>query len=264
MAARTRRSLLARKISTVPTAFANEPLGGVLVADDIRKLAANGMISDYSEDGLQPASYDLALGHLYYADGCYRDFDEQPIESLTLRFGEFVLVTSLECLSLPDDVVAHAGLVSRRAQGGLISLFSPQIDPGFQGHIVVPLFNAGQRPITLVFGERMFTVEFVRTTKPTTRWIDGRRPLLDIPTSAMLLEGGLGALTRLGDEVDHLREDIAALRHEQTAGQRHEEALGETKRGVTWQRASVFAAFAVAGGAALDDPFLALLRDLFS
>jgi len=162
------------------------------------------MITPVIEGSIQPASYDLGLGDLYCAGGRYTTFRDEGTMSLQLKFGDFVLLTSYECLSLPDDVVAHAGLVSRRAQSGLVSLFSPQIDPGFQGRLVVPLFNAGQRPITLMQGEPIFTVEFVRTTRPAPRWSDGHRALMGIPSDAIDLESGLTALTGLDARIDSL------------------------------------------------------------
>ena len=109
-------SMFTRRLIEQPTAFPTDPPGGVLVDDDIRRLALRGMIDGFREESLQPASYDLGLGELYFADGSYRAFRTPTDRSLKLKFGEFILLTSLECLSLPDDVVAHAGLVSGRAQ----------------------------------------------------------------------------------------------------------------------------------------------------
>ena len=233
--------MFSRSLMELATAFPAAPPGGVLVDEDIRRLAKKGMITTFREGSLQPASYDLGLGDLYFADGSYRAFHDPTNQSLTLKFGEFILLTSLECLSLPDDVVAHAGLVSGRAQSGLVSLFSPQIDPGFQGRLVVPLFNAGRGPITLVYGEPIFTVEFVRTTRRASeRWSDTHAPLMGIPPSAMQLEGGLGALTEISDLVADLRQRLDAaesdVKHmkESIASQRQESSLKLSKSQVRW------------------------------
>jgi len=169
--------------------------------------------------------------------------------SLKLKFGEFILLTSLECLSLPDDVVAHAGLVSGRAQSGLVSLFSPQIDPGFQGRLVVVLFNAGRGPITLILGEPIFTVELVRTTRRASeRWAATHAPLMGIPTSAMQLEGGLGALTEIADDVslqrgrlDKVESDVKHLK-DTIETKRHESTLKLSKSQVSWTGLSVVVA----------------------
>lgn len=219
-------SQVPRRLLELPTAFPDAAPGGVLIDKDIQRLALQGMITPVLDASIQPASYDLGLGDLYCAKGRYTAFSDEKALSLTLRFGEFVLLTSMECLSLPDDVVAHAGLVSRHAQSGLVSLFSPQIDPGFQGRLVVPLFNAGQRPIILVYREPMFTVEFVRTTRRARRWSAGRSALMGIPAHAVQLESGLGALTEIGERVEKLSERLEKLEERRVEAWRHRGTLG--------------------------------------
>lgn len=172
------------------------PSGAVLADKDIRDLVTEqGLISEFVEGSLQGASYDLRLGPEYFTRGEHcRLSGESP--GCRLAPGQFVLFTSLEHLKLPANVVGHAGLISRWAQRGLVSLFSPQIDPGFEGLIVVPLFNAGNAPVTVKLGEAIFTVEFVRTTCLARPWSEDHAPLRAIP----------GAV-----EVDMARPDLADL-----------------------------------------------------
>jgi deoxycytidine triphosphate deaminase len=165
----------------------NAASGTVLNDTEIRRLVAQrSMIGDFDEALLQGASYDLRLGPEYSTGGRFDVLSDHK-RGCTLEPGQFVLLTSWEQLALPVDVVARAGLVSRRAQQGLISLFSPQIDPGFIGLIVVPLFNAGNDSVTLKLGEPIFTVEFVRMLAPASfAWSQRHHPLLGIPEAAKL------------------------------------------------------------------------------
>lgn len=142
-------------------------------------------------------------------------------------------------------------LASSRAvlRAGLVSLFSPQIDPGFQGRLVVVLFNAGRGPITLILGEPIFTVELVRTTRRASeRWAATHAPLMGIPTSAMQLEGGLGALTEIADDVslqrgrlDKVESDVKHLK-DTIETKRHESTLKLSKSQVSWTGLSVVVA----------------------
>jgi hypothetical protein len=101
--------------------------------------------------------------------------------------------------------------MSRWAQRGLISLFSPQIDPGFEGRIVVPLFNGGHAPVTLKRGETMFTVEFVRTTGCTSQdWSTSNSPLLSIPAGVEVEMAGPD-LSDLAERVEALRTTVGKL-----------------------------------------------------
>jgi dCTP deaminase len=193
------------------SAFSEAPLGAVLTDVEIRRLVEEAeLISEFVEGSLSGASYDLRLGHECFTRGEHRMLSvDSP--SHRLGPGQFILLTSLECLRLPDDVVGRAGLISRWAQRGLISLFSPQIDPGFQGRIVVPLFNAGDGPVTLKLGETMFTVEFARTTGcASVSWVKTHAPLMSIPAGVEvhMARPDLDDITR---RLDELAETVTAL-----------------------------------------------------
>lgn len=179
--------------------------GAVLVDREIKELAAEvGMIAPFEEAFLKGASYDLRLGGEYSTAGEHQTLSGEKV-SCKLEPGQFILLTSHEHLKLPDNIVGHAGLISKWAQSGLISLFSPQIDPGFEGLIVVPLFNGGNAPISLRVKEPMFTVEFVRTTRTVARgWAEDHQPLLGIP-SRLDVQMGRPSFSATHERLDELR-----------------------------------------------------------
>jgi hypothetical protein len=81
-----------------------------------------------------------------------------------LAAGEFVLLTSLEMVDLPLNLIARIGLTSFWARRGVVALFSPQVDPGFRGVIYVPMFNAGDVPVPITYGDKLITIDFQYTT----------------------------------------------------------------------------------------------------
>jgi len=137
----------------------------VLISKEIEELSRNkGLIKDFDKSNLEGASYDLRLGDQYIKGGVSKSLDKQA-PSLVLAPGEFALLSSKEKLELPLNIIGHNGITSPWGKKGLVSLFSPQIDPGFKGVLFVPVFNAGDTDIVLTRNDKIFTVEFVLTTK---------------------------------------------------------------------------------------------------
>lgn len=145
----------------------------VLVDVEIRELSRlRGLIEPLDESSLQGASYDMRLGKQFVRHGAVGTLTNDA-PTLVIPPGEFLLLTTMEFLRLPVNLVGHNGIMSNWAKRGLVSLFSPQIDPGFHGVLVVPVFNAGDVAIPIQLGEKIFTVEFVRTRKSASYgWSD--------------------------------------------------------------------------------------------
>jgi dCTP deaminase len=195
------------------TAFDGDPIGAVLTDEDIVRLVRDArLISDFDEDSLQPASYDLRLGAEVFLAGETRMLSPEN-RSCTVASGQFILVTSREELTVPRDVVARAGLISSWAQKGLMSLLSTQIDPGFVGIMVVPILNAGHAPVTLKYCEPIITVEFTRTTRPHPKgWVNlpGNKPQRTIPSSSELKMASPD-LTPVTERVAQLESSVLVL-----------------------------------------------------
>lgn len=192
--------------------FATGASGGVLVDHEIEKLVkTKELIRRFDRKLLKGASYDLRLGQ-EFSTGGEAGMLSKSEPSCKLEPGQFILLTSHELLNLPKDVVGHAGLMSRWAQAGLISLFSPQIDPGFVGLIVVPLFNGGNAPISLRAGEPMFTVEFSRTAHEASfGWAEKRGGPLERIDSHVSMQMGRPDFSAIGKDIIDLRKEVGSL-----------------------------------------------------
>jgi dCTP deaminase len=192
--------------------FGAKPSGGVLVDKEIEALVrTQGLISHFEKKLLKGASYDLRLGREFSTGGEHGMLSEDD-PSCKLEPGQFILLTSHERLNLPIDIVGRAGLMSMWTQRGLISLFSPQIDPGFKGLIVVPLFNGGNAPISLRVGEPMFTVEFIRTSGDASfGWAEKRGGPLDRIDSHMVMQMGRPDFSAIGKDLVELRKEVSNL-----------------------------------------------------
>jgi len=140
----------------------------MLLSDrDIRAEVADGRVAidPFSEDMIQPSSVDVRLDKYFrvFENHRYPHIDpaeEQPDltrlveaeaeEPFILHPGEFVLASTLEVVTLPDDV---AGRLEGKSSLGRLGLLTHStagfIDPGFSGHVTLELSNVATLPIKL-------------------------------------------------------------------------------------------------------------------
>jgi len=155
----------------------------VLSDRSIKEEIARGRIvfEPLDMDCIQPASVDIHLDkkllvfrtwrHPFYIDvrqnmGDLTEMVEVGEEKpFFLQPGEFVLASTLECITLPDDIVARLeGKSSLGRIGLLIHSTAGYVDPGWKGHLTLELSNVAKLPITLYYRMRIGQVSFLRLT----------------------------------------------------------------------------------------------------
>ena len=159
----------------------------ILSDGTIRKLLADGkLVVEPIEDGqIQPASVDVRLGDefLVFRNHTCEVIDpyEKPSDlmelvtvaagsAFVLHPGEFVLGTTLETVSLPDDLVARVeGKSSLGRLGLLIHATAGFVDPMFSGRVTLELSNVATLPIKLWPGMRIGQFSFHKIDKPVER-----------------------------------------------------------------------------------------------
>jgi dCTP deaminase len=159
----------------------------VLSDGAIRRLVADGRIGidPYDESLLQPSSLDVRVDRLFrvFRNSRYPYIDvkaEQDEltelvevaddEAFILHPGEFVLGSTLERVSLPDDLVARLeGKSSLGRLGLLIHSTAGFIDPGWDGHVTLELSNVANLPITIYAGMKIGQLSFVQLSEPAER-----------------------------------------------------------------------------------------------
>src|SRR5690625_6271772 len=153
----------------------------MLLSDrDIRESLASGRIGldPYDDEMIQPASVDVRLdryfrlfdNHKYpVIDPSVRQPDltrlleVDPDEPFMLHPGEFVLASTLEVVTVGDDVAARLEGKSSLGRLGLLTHSTAGfIDPGFSGHVTLELSNVATLPITLWPGMKIGQLCFFR------------------------------------------------------------------------------------------------------
>ena len=88
--------------------------------------------------------------------------------------GQFVLATTMEYVSLPDNLTAF---VEGRSSLGRLGLFIQNagwVDPGFQGEITLELFNANRCAIELKAGRRVGQLVFAEMDDTALKPYNGK------------------------------------------------------------------------------------------
>jgi dCTP deaminase len=92
-----------------------------------------------------------------------REVEVDGGETFVLHPGEFVLGSTYETVSLPDDVAARLEGKSSLGRLGLLTHSTAGfIDPGFSGHVTLELANVATLPIKLYPGMKIGQLCFFR------------------------------------------------------------------------------------------------------
>ncbi|MBI4944704.1 MULTISPECIES: dCTP deaminase [unclassified Kineosporia] len=91
----------------------------------------------------------------------------EPDEAFILHPGEFVLASTYEVVTLPDDVAARLEGKSSLGRLGLLTHSTAGfIDPGFSGHVTLELSNVATLPIKLWPGMKIGQLCFFQLSSP--------------------------------------------------------------------------------------------------
>jgi dCTP deaminase len=132
---------------------------------------------------VQPSSVDVRLDRFFrvFENHRYPHIDpaaDQPDltrlvepkgdEPFILHPGEFVLGSTYEVVTLPDDVAARLEGKSSLGRLGLLTHSTAGfIDPGFSGHVTLELSNVATLPIKLWPGMKIGQLCFFRLSSPS-------------------------------------------------------------------------------------------------
>ncbi|GAA1879447.1 dCTP deaminase [Pseudonocardia ailaonensis] len=160
----------------------------MLLSDrDLRKEIESGRLGldPWDEAMLQPSSIDVRLDRFFrvFQNSKYTHIDPSlqqdeltsavetaDGDNFVLHPGEFVLGSTFEQVSLPDDL---AGRLEGKSSLGRLGLLTHStagfIDPGFTGHITLELSNVANLPITLWPGMKIGQLCLFRLSSPAER-----------------------------------------------------------------------------------------------
>jgi len=157
----------------------------MLLSDrDIRAEITAGRVAvePFTESMVQPSSVDVRLDRFFrvFENHKYSVIDPsieqseltrevvvEPNEHFILHPGEFVLASTYEVITLPDDIAGRLeGKSSLRRLGLLTPSTAGFIDPGFSGHITLELSNVANLPVKLFPGMKIGQLCLIKLSSP--------------------------------------------------------------------------------------------------
>ncbi len=140
------------------------------------------VIEPYDEAMIQPSSIDFRLDRFFrvFENHRYphidpaadqsdltREVEPTGDEPFILHPGEFVLGSTFEVVTLPDDLAARVEGKSSLGRLGLLTHATAGfVDPGFSGHVTLELANVATLPIKLYPGMKIGQLCFFRLSSP--------------------------------------------------------------------------------------------------
>ncbi|HAM25017.1 MAG TPA: dCTP deaminase [Actinobacteria bacterium] len=144
--------------------------------------AGRVVLDPYDAGMVQPSSVDVRLDRFFrvFENHRYPHIDPaeeqqdltrmvEPFgdEPFILHPGEFVLASTYEVVTLPDDI---AGRLEGKSSLGRLGLLTHStagfIDPGFSGHITLELSNVATLPVKLWPGMKIGQLCLIRLSSP--------------------------------------------------------------------------------------------------
>ncbi|MDE9364650.1 dCTP deaminase [Luteipulveratus sp. YIM 133132] len=139
-------------------------------------------LDPYDPAMIQPSSIDIRMdrhfrlfdNHKYpyidpaeEQDELTRPLEVADGEPFVLHPGEFVLGSTYEAVTLPDDIAARVEGKSSLGRLGLLTHATAGfVDPGFSGHVTLELSNVATLPIKLWPGMKIGQLCFFRLSSP--------------------------------------------------------------------------------------------------
>jgi len=142
---------------------------GVLSGEEIKKRNNEIFESGYEEDCVDIAAYNLRInnknliidGKLYVENNPW----EEPLIKLPAK--KISVISTIEKIKLSKELCARVGITFTFSRKGLIPLFGPQIDPGYNDYFYAVVYNTSSKDISLRKGDKILKME-IYSVKGTT------------------------------------------------------------------------------------------------
>src|SRR5947208_3466615 len=163
--------------------------GGVLQATEIRDYVTNYNLlidrDDFAAGKLKQASYTMTPASndawIVEKSGNQRrletgDGPEGPY--YIVRRNSFVFIRLRQTLRLPFYIIGRHNLKIRYVYSGLLLGTGPQVDPGYEGQLWIPLHNFTDEDVNVYINDSFVSIDFSRTLRlnlganPPTRLVD--------------------------------------------------------------------------------------------
>lgn len=198
-------------------------MAAIVTQDHLKALIKAGeVVIGGDPDGVEGIKYDFRFGSKFLKASLERpvDFSElQGIEKQRARIdpGEVVFVMSEERLSLPLDTFVVLVHKRKLSHDGIAVMGGLCVDPGYEGHLLVGLYNFSSSPFQIVPGHKLIAGLFYKLAGPELgNFPRPQTKILDFPEELVRLIGSYQPinLNSLTEQLGSMRTELSLLQRE--------------------------------------------------
>jgi len=191
----------------------------ILTDRQIREAYVKGdvIIDPFEEKQLQPATYDFRVGEQGATTSSKKIVNIRETGYLLLVPGDFAVITVYEKLRINTQYAGRFGLRSKYTRKGLMATTGPQIDPGYEGRLILGLTNLTPKSIAIPYKDDLISVEFHKLEELSSKPYSGpyqKKYELGPEDIEMVVEAEGMALSEVLTTLRTLTQNVAALSHE--------------------------------------------------
>jgi deoxycytidine triphosphate deaminase len=157
---RFRKTLSYDPFPAIPAALLNS-------SDFYNYVAATGMVHPFEEDQLKSASYSIRIGDkVIYWNGSNKIKEKQlsSHENFAVPANSIVFIKTKEKFRLPPYIAMRFNLKINNVHRGILLGTGPLVDPGYEGHLLIPLHNLTTNTYYFQQNETFVWAEFTKTS----------------------------------------------------------------------------------------------------
>ena len=180
---------------------------------------SDGRVTPFSVGQVDGASYRLSIGHEVYVSPTAGKPKPQTRsiarledgEAFAIPPGQFAFLLTEECVKVGLKEIAFISMRAKTKYRGLVNVSGFHVDPGFEGHLIFAVYNAGPVPVHLRQGQDIFLIWF---SDLTDRCEESRAPgPHQIPSDLVNgISGRLHSLAGLAKRLDAVSRELVIFR----------------------------------------------------
>lgn len=122
------------------------------------------LIEPFEENRIACAAYTLSLGGQAFVTEGKKNNKQHSVISLedkkdiTIPPGQFAFLLTKEEVTVPNNAIAFISMRAKYKFKGLINVSGFHVDPGWKGHLVFGVYNAGPADVSLAFDDHLFLI----------------------------------------------------------------------------------------------------------
>lgn len=155
---------------------------------------------------------DLRIGKEAFISSEDKIINVEKEKGVKISPGSTGVIQVYEYLTMPGDYMAFLTIRFKHKRKGLVNISGFHVDPGFNGHLTLSVYNAGPSEVFFRYKEPVFTLFFFRLHKSVDKKLVDKmknHPMKHIPSESVeYLSGPPINLYKLNERLEKLENKV--------------------------------------------------------